>query len=120
MAPTNCRSGAGSSKSTTLRDPGVVRTLTARFVVVHIEADRDPTISNALGVSGYPTIVFANPEGKILGKQEGYVEATRFRQQLDRAIREERDSSLRRQPQRRKSLRRLRTPRDRRSRRAPA
>ena len=75
-------------ESTTLRDPEIVRTLRDRFVVVQIEADRDPTIPNALGVSGYPTIVFANPEGKILGKHEGYVEASRFRQQLDRALRE--------------------------------
>lgn len=75
-------------ESTTLRDPAIVQTLRDRFVVVQIESDRDPTISNALGVSGYPTIVFANPEGKILGKHEGFVEASRFRQQLDRAIRE--------------------------------
>ena len=75
-------------ESTTLRDPGIVQTLTERFVVVHIEADRDPTIANALGISGYPAIVFANPEGKILGKHEGYVDASRFRQQLDRAIKE--------------------------------
>jgi thioredoxin-related protein len=80
-------------ESTTLRDPAIVQALSDRFVVVHIEADRDPTISNALGVTGYPTIVFANPEGKILGKHDGYVDAARFRQQLDRALRESGPSS---------------------------
>jgi thioredoxin-related protein len=85
-------------ESTTLRDASVVQALNDRFVVVHIEADRDPSIANALGVSGYPTIVFATPEGKILGKHEGFVDAARFRQQLDRAVRESGPAALAAQP----------------------
>src|SRR5690606_19576327 len=45
-------------------------------------------LAQSLGVASYPTLVFAAPDGKILGKHLGYVEAPKFHQQLDRAIQE--------------------------------
>ena len=72
--------------TTTLRDPAVVRLLSERFVVVKIEAEKFGTLVQALGITGYPTLVYASPAGKILARHEGYVEAAGLRQQLERTL----------------------------------
>lgn len=73
---------------TTFRDPTVVRRLAEGFVAVQVDAERESRLAQALGVTRYPTLVFAAPDGTILGMHVGYVDAEKFQQQLDRVWRE--------------------------------
>ena len=70
---------------TTFRDPAVMKLLSDRFVAVKIDASKDQALAQSLNVSAFPTIVFANPDGTVLGRHEGYVDAARFQQQLQKA-----------------------------------
>jgi tetratricopeptide (TPR) repeat protein len=70
----------------TFRDPEVVRLLNERCVPLKVDAQRHATLANALHVQNYPTLVFASPEGKILGYQEGFVEAPAMKELLDKAL----------------------------------
>lgn len=71
---------------TTFRDPDVVKRLGEKFIAVKIDADKDSTLAQHLKISSYPTLVFAAPDGRILGQHVGYVDIARFQQQLDRAL----------------------------------
>jgi thioredoxin-like negative regulator of GroEL len=72
--------------ATTFRDPGIIKALTDRFIPVKIDAGKDPELAQALGINSYPTLVFAAPNGKVLGQQDGYIEAAALSRQLDRLI----------------------------------
>ena len=74
--------------ASTFRDPGVVKQLNEQFIPVKIDAEREPGLAQALRIQSYPTLVFAAPDGRILGCHEGFVEAARFSQQLSRALKE--------------------------------
>ena len=71
---------------TTFRDPAVVKALTERFIPVKIDGEKEVGLANDLGISSYPTLVYAAPNGKILGQQDGYVAAAKFGQQLERLL----------------------------------
>jgi thioredoxin-related protein len=68
----------------TLRDPVVQALLKGQFVTYKVDARRDARLTTALNIQSYPTLVFAAPDGKILGVQEGYVDAAHFQEQLRR------------------------------------
>jgi len=70
--------------TTTFRDPTVVKALAEQFIPVKINADKDTTLAQVLGINSYPTLVFAAPNGKIISQQDGYVDAVQFGQQLQR------------------------------------
>jgi hypothetical protein len=70
----------------TFRDPEIVRLLNDRCVPLKVDAQRHATLANALHIQNYPTLVFASPEGKILGYQEGFVEAPALKEHLDKAL----------------------------------
>jgi hypothetical protein len=70
----------------TFRDPEIVRLLNERCVPLKVDAQRNATLANALHIQNYPTLVFASPQGKILGYQEGFVEAPVLKEHLDKAI----------------------------------
>ena len=72
--------------ATTFRDPAVAKLLRERFVAIKVDAGQQAALAQALGVQSYPTLVFAAPDGKILGKHEGYVEPQRFVQQLQKTL----------------------------------
>ena len=72
--------------ASTFRDPAVIPVLNERFVPVKIDATRSTKLAGYLNITSYPTLVFATPNGQILGVQEGYVTADRFAQQLQRAL----------------------------------
>lgn len=74
----------------TFRDPSVAKKLAEQFVTVRIDKDAAPAFVQQLGIANFPTLVFAAPDGKILGKHAGFVDAQRFHQQLDRALQESR------------------------------
>jgi thioredoxin-like negative regulator of GroEL len=70
----------------TFRDPTVVQAMNEKFIPLKINADRDPTLAQMLQVNLYPTLVLAAPDGKILGRMEGYQDAARFHENLQRAL----------------------------------
>jgi thioredoxin-like negative regulator of GroEL len=74
--------------ASTFRDSVVVKLLGEHFIPVKVAADQDPQLAEALGVQSFPTLVFARPDGKILGMHDGFVDAEKFKGQLERALSE--------------------------------
>jgi thioredoxin-related protein len=72
--------------STTFRDPTVVALLNKSFIPLKIDAGKSPALAEALRVDRYPTLVLAAPDGKILATQEGYLDAQRCHELLQRAL----------------------------------
>jgi thioredoxin-like negative regulator of GroEL len=70
----------------TFRDAAVVGLMNGRFIPLKIDAQREAELSEKLRIQSYPTIVLAAPDGKILGTLEGFMEAPRFLEQLQRAL----------------------------------
>jgi thioredoxin-like negative regulator of GroEL len=72
--------------ATTFRDAEVLKRLNGKFVPLRIDIQKDPALAEKLGLQVYPTVVFASPEGHILGKIEGYQEPGLFQENLDRVL----------------------------------
>lgn len=47
--------------------------LSKRFICVKINGDKEPAVAMKYGVRGYPTIMFFDPDGKVLDTIVGYV-----------------------------------------------
>src|SRR5262249_55162253 len=71
---------------TTFRDPSIVGVMNEKFLPLKIDAEREPGLTNALRVQNYPSLILAAPDGKILGTVEGYLDAGRFHEYLQRAL----------------------------------
>jgi len=52
---------------------------------VKIDADREERLVRSLGIESYPTLVLASAEGKVLGRQVGYADATQIMGLLGKA-----------------------------------
>ena len=61
--------------ATTFRTPAVVELINDRFIPVKVDGDKDAWLTRAAGVEAFPTLVFLSPEGKVLGRQDGYADA---------------------------------------------
>jgi thioredoxin-related protein len=73
--------------ATTFRDPEVIKRLNASFVPLRIDIEKDPRhLAEQLGLQKYPTVVFATPDGHVLGSIEGYQEPRPFQENLDRVL----------------------------------
>jgi thioredoxin-related protein len=72
--------------TTTLREPAIANLLNQRFVPLRIDANRDHVLVEALKIQGFPTLVLAAPDGKILGLLEGYQDAPHLQAQLQRVL----------------------------------
>jgi thioredoxin-related protein len=72
--------------ATTFRDPAVAALLNKSFVPLRIDAEKNAALADALRVERYPTLVLAAPDGKILATQEGYLDATRCHELLQRTL----------------------------------
>lgn len=70
----------------TFRDPAIIKVLNEQFIPVKIDGDRDTKLTEALHIQSYPTLVFASPEGRTLGSQEGFVDAEKLAPQLKRVL----------------------------------
>ncbi len=70
----------------TFKDPELAAYLNERTVPLKVDAQRTPGLAEALNIQSYPTLVFAGPDGRILGVQEGFVEAPRLREQVVRTV----------------------------------
>jgi thioredoxin-related protein len=56
--------------------------LKERFVVLKVNGSRNRYLVDALRIQSYPTLVFAAPDGSIVGYKEGFQEAAALKQQL--------------------------------------
>ena len=74
----------------TFRDPAVARLLSGQFVALHIHVaaagGKEAALADKLNISRYPTLVFADSEGHILAKQDGYLEPAEFLQQAQHIL----------------------------------
>src|SRR5262249_28965462 len=70
----------------TFRDPAVAGGLNDPFVALQLDAQREPDLVSKLRVPNYPTLVIAAPDGKILGTFEGFMEAPKLQEQLQRVL----------------------------------
>lgn len=59
---------------TTWADDGVSRTINAGFVPLHVDGQRDAGLAGRLGVQGFPAVIVLSPEGRIVGRVDGYRE----------------------------------------------
>src|SRR5262249_31934973 len=71
---------------TTFRDPAVVQILSDRFILLKVDAEREANLTQALRIQNFPTLILAAPDGKILGMIEGYQEAPRLIEHLNRTL----------------------------------
>ena len=73
--------------ATTFRDPAIVNLLNEQCVPLKLDEGSDPSqLSAKLGVKGFPTLVFAGSEGKILSVQTGYVAAAPMQELLQQLL----------------------------------
>jgi thioredoxin-related protein len=70
----------------TFKDPTVASLMNERFIPLRIDAEKDAPLATALRIQSYPTIVLASADGKILDMQEGFLEAPRFVDKLQRVL----------------------------------
>jgi thioredoxin-related protein len=74
--------------SSTFRDPRIVKLLNESFVPLKIDAQEEAVLEvvSKLGITAYPTFVFAGPDWTILDKFEGFKEADVFHESLQRVL----------------------------------
>lgn len=70
----------------TFHNPSIISLVNENFTPLKINALRNPTLTEYLRIQSFPTVVLADPDGKILATLEGYMEAPRFQDHLQRAI----------------------------------
>src|SRR5947209_4200294 len=70
----------------TFRDPRIIRALNDRFVPLKVDGEKEPSLVQLLRISSYPTVVLAGPDKRILGTMEGFQEAEKFHDGLQRAL----------------------------------
>jgi thioredoxin-related protein len=69
----------------TFRNPAVIALVNEQFVPLRVDGQKDTRLVETLAIRSYPTLVFAGPNGKILGVQEGYADPERVYDLLRRA-----------------------------------
>lgn len=70
----------------TFRDPAIVQILNQQYIPLKIDATRNPGLVEALKIQNFPTLVYASPDGQILGSHEGFIEVPGLRDHLDRVV----------------------------------
>jgi thioredoxin-like negative regulator of GroEL len=72
--------------SRTFRDSAIIGLVNDRFIPLKVNATQSPFLAQALRIQSYPTLVFASPDGKIQGFQEGFIEAGPLKERLLRLL----------------------------------
>lgn len=65
-------------------DDGVARVVDAGYVPLRIDGQRDAALARQLGVRGFPAVVVLSPEGRFVGRVDGYREPAEMRSFLAR------------------------------------
>lgn len=66
----------------TFRDARIVKVLNDKFIPLKINGFEEATLASRLGVSAYPTLVLAAPDGRIVKNMIGFQEADSLNDQL--------------------------------------
>ncbi len=72
--------------ATTFRHETIVGIVNQRFIPLKVDAEKQSTLAEALHIRSYPTLVLAGADGKIIGTLEGYLDANRLNEQLQRVL----------------------------------
>jgi len=67
----------------TFRDQTLNQTMMGNWIPLRINAKKEPVLTDALKIRSFPTLVFAGPDGNILGFLEGFIEAPALVSQLE-------------------------------------
>src|SRR5262249_18549461 len=70
----------------TFSDADVIALINDHCVALKVDANQNPALTEALRINGFPTLVFAGSDGRILGFQEGFVDAARMKDLLQKCI----------------------------------
>jgi thioredoxin-like negative regulator of GroEL len=70
----------------TFSDPVVARAMNERFVPLKVHARQTPWLIEVLKIRAFPTVILAAPDGKILMTVEGFQEAVKFQDSLQRVL----------------------------------
>jgi thioredoxin-like negative regulator of GroEL len=70
----------------TFRDPKVIALVNERFVPLKVDGEKELNLVQALRIMSYPTLVIAAPDKRILGTLEGFQEADKLHDGLQRAL----------------------------------
>ena len=72
--------------ATTFRDPAVIALLNEQMIPLKVDGTRERTLVEALRIQAYPTLVLADPDGKVFETVEGFVEAAKLQDSLQRLL----------------------------------
>jgi thioredoxin-related protein len=64
--------------ATTFHDPAVMRLINDRFIPLRMDGAKYKSLTDALQIKGFPALVFATPQGKVVAIHEGYLEPPAF------------------------------------------
>jgi|SRR6516225_9444892 thioredoxin-related protein len=70
----------------TLQDTTIVRLLHEQFIPVKVDANQNASLTEALRIQSYPTLILAGPDGKILSTSEGFLDADRLKDLLQKSL----------------------------------
>lgn len=73
-------------QQTTLKDPSLVTMIEKNCVPLSLDGDEHADLVRRLGVQAFPTQVFVAPDGKIVGRMEGYKPANAYANMLGMAL----------------------------------
>ena len=73
-------------KQTTLSDPRVAAIIEKSCIPLALDGDQNQRLVQQLGVTSYPTQIFATPDGKIVARLEGMVDVSEYSAVLTRAL----------------------------------
>jgi thioredoxin-related protein len=71
--------------ATTFRDPKVVKLLNENFIPVKVDANKFERLTASMGIDGFPTLIVAASDGKVIGRHAGYADAKEIAALTDKA-----------------------------------
>ncbi len=72
-------------ESTTLRNGYLAEYITANFIPVHLDKDRDKRVADILKVKPIPCTVILSPDAQVLGTVLGYQEVAPYQAELEKS-----------------------------------
>lgn len=71
---------------TTFRDPEMIKILNDNFVPAKVDGGATTIYVQGKPITSFPTLIFIGPDNKLLGQQEGFVDAGNLKQQAQRVL----------------------------------
>jgi tetratricopeptide (TPR) repeat protein len=70
----------------TFIDEEIRTILNTRFIPLKLDGNKHPKLTKDLKIEKYPTLIFAAPEGAVLGFREGFIEIPALKEQLVKVL----------------------------------